>query len=377
MAKIVRLKAKVKAPEAVTKQEEINEELFNNEIPGEDLVEDAPVEKKKKAAKPEEETPEDKLVTSMQDTLDNMKLSKRVFKKVPLDDSTDYIRHLVSFYYMMQDNRIKINNQSSSIERRKESEEDENLNDLDSVMMQFFTGQMEEVEENLKVFLDVWTDRHPIGKWLKSITGIGPVIAAGLIARFDVTKSQTAGGFWSYIGWASGGPNRKTRKRGQKLDYSPETRTLVWKAGSSFRMQNSRANCYYGKLYLQKKADYIAKNNAGGFAENAAYELSSKKFDMSTKTYQAYSSGKLTDAHIDAMALRYAAKIFVSHLFDVMFMWQYGEMPPKPYAMVHLNGHTHYLIPQNIELMIEPLTKKFPHVNWREAIVNHYHHSID
>ena len=311
------------------------------------------------------------LEEAMNNSIKGMKLSKRAFRNQPIDMSTGYIRHLVTSYYTLQGDRIKISNQSGAIERSQEEGEEKNI------IMQYFTEQLKQTEENVQVFLDVWTDRHPVGKWLKSITGIGPVIAAGLIARFDVRKTQTAGGFWSYIGWCEGGLNRKSRKRGEKIDYSPESRTLVWKAGSSFRMQSTRANCYYGKLYLEKKAQYIEKNNAGGFAENAANELKMKKFDKSTVTFKAYSEGKLPDAHIDAMAIRYSAKMFLSHLFDVMYMYEYGEMPPVPYSIIYVDGHAHLLPPDNIELMIPALNEKYPDKDWRKIIADHYKKPVE
>lgn len=48
--------------------------------------------------------------------------------------------------------------------------------------------------------LDKYTDSVPIGRWLKSISGIGPTMAAKLIYYFDITKAEHYNQFHSYAG---------------------------------------------------------------------------------------------------------------------------------------------------------------------------------
>ena len=301
----------------------------------------------------------------LKESLTSMKLSKKAFKGVDIDINTvSSIKKMVSFYYMIQDNRVRVSNQKYALDQEEDGGND--------IFMAFFKDQMCQTENNIATFLDVWTNRNPIGKWAKSNTGIGPVIAAGLVARFDVKKTQTAGGFWAYAGIAKGMDERAERKRGEVAKYSPETKVHVWKASSSFKMQSTRDNCYYGKLYREKKAEYLARNDDGGFRKNAEYELSVKKIGTDTDAYKAYIEGKLPLAHIDAMAMRYAGKIFISHLFDVMYMYEYGEMPPVPYPIAYINGHTHILHPQNLEVILPYLKVKFPDKDWKSMINNHY-----
>jgi hypothetical protein len=57
-----------------------------------------------------------------------------------------------------------------------------------------------ELENQIKVILDAYTRNHPVGTWLQSITGIGPVISAGLLANIDITMAPTAGHIWSFAG---------------------------------------------------------------------------------------------------------------------------------------------------------------------------------
>lgn len=288
----------------------------------------------------------------------SMKLSKRVFRGAEWDlDETGFIRDLVNSYYTIQGNRIKVSNQKSALDRVSKS----------NAIMDYFTNQLKASEENIQTFLDAWTDAHPIGVWLKAQYGIGPVIAAGIIAYFDVTKTKTAGGFWKYVGWDG---ESKPRKKGEKLSYNPKARVLVWKAGHSFRMGYKKESCFYGQLYAAKKAEYIERNESGGFAENAKTALASKKFDSSGPAFKTYSEGKLTDAHIDAMALRFASKMFMSHVFDVMYMYEYGELPPVPYVKQHL-GHVHIDHAQHLDVIKPYLEERWPDRDWNMLLVTY------
>ena len=48
--------------------------------------------------------------------------------------------------------------------------------------------------------MKAYVEKQPIGQWLLSVTGIGEVISAGLIANLDIRKAKTAGAFWRFCG---------------------------------------------------------------------------------------------------------------------------------------------------------------------------------
>lgn len=101
---------------------------------------------------------------------------------------------------------------------------------------------------------------------------------------------------------------------------------------------------YYGELYRQRKAYETEKNERGDYAAEAAKQLSMKKFkkDNAIKTLQ---SGKLTKLHIDRRARRWACKIFLSHIFDAMYIDKYGETPEKP-PVFSLYDHVDWIAPE-------------------------------
>ena len=104
--------------------------------------------------------------------------------------TVDQARFLVDTYYQVQDARIRATAQVRSL---VSSEEPHSLLD--------WVGDVnEEMEKNIKKALNVYAKHHPLGQWAMSITGIGPVIAAGLLAHIDINKAPTVGHIWRFAG---------------------------------------------------------------------------------------------------------------------------------------------------------------------------------
>lgn len=63
------------------------------------------------------------------------------------------------------------------------------------------TGPMKEAEKFCADQMAAWVKTHPIWEsWLGQIRGIGPVLAAGLLASIDFEKSGTISQLWAYMG---------------------------------------------------------------------------------------------------------------------------------------------------------------------------------
>lgn len=103
----------------------------------------------------------------------------------------DEVRTLVDYYYIIQENRKAANNQISQLEKTGEPH----------ALLRYVHKQADVLESQIKGAMDLWTDEHPVAGVIKEhVFGIGPVIAAGLVAHFDIHKAKTAGGFWRYAG---------------------------------------------------------------------------------------------------------------------------------------------------------------------------------
>jgi hypothetical protein len=261
-------------------------------------------------------------------TIDPVQRLTRDMNKAAAKLSDDEARYLVDYYYICQDDRKRANNQTRALSESGEP----------NAVVSWLAVQSETLESQIKRALDTYTDEHPIGRWLKSNYGIGPVIAAGLLAHIDITRAVTAGHIWRYAGLD---PTQKWEK-GQKRPWNAQLKTLCWKVGQSFMKFSNAEECHYGRIYRERKQYELERNEAGGNAQTAAEAVT--RVSKSTDAYKAYSIGKLPPAQIDARARRYAVKLFLSHLHEVWYRYEHGTNPPKPYVLEH-GGHAHYIPP--------------------------------
>ena len=142
------------------------------------------------------------------------------------------------------------------------------------------------------------------------------------------------------------GNGRRTYDRLSKFlnmpPYLKELKVLCFKIEDSFAKQISRGSLY-GKLYKQRKEYELAKNERGDYKEQA-YELAKKTTKKDLKKFYL-EEGKLTNKHIDRRARRWACKIFISHLFDAMYIDKFGKTPDLP-AVFDMGGHLDFIAPE-------------------------------
>ena len=256
------------------------------------------------------------------------KLTKDL-KRAAVTLSDDEARFLVDQYYMSQENRKRASNQCRSL---AESGEPNSL-------LRHLADQNEALEGQIKRALGAYVENHPVGKWMASVYGIGPVLSAGLLAHIDINKAPTAGHIWAYAGLD---PTKKWEK-GQKRPWNAQLKTLCWLIGQSFMKFSKREECLYGHKYAEKKEYYRSKNEAGEYRDEAL--MRKDTVGKNTDAYKYYSEGKLPPAQIDARARRWVVKLFLSHLHEVWYIHAFGTKPPAPYPIAIL-GHAHKIEPQ-------------------------------
>lgn len=351
--------------------------------------------------KKEEITPEEKLNETLEINQEYEKLiiESVSAKKTKLETieavNKQQIKTMVKLYYETQNLRIIANGTVNSAKKNGDEEKIINAFLLD-------VEDYHIIEKNISNQLEAICRSQEVGRWLLKICGIGPVLAAGLLAYFDVTKTSYASGFISYAGlndnnrpWLGKDKSKeilddlmkehesdeitdeimyeysaitqwgyntfrdsaynskkktwsKTEiiKTASKIPYNKELKSLLWKVGQSFIYQKNRPQSVYGKL-LKERLDYEIKNNENGvYADYAAKMLDTYNFGKETEAYKAYAQGKLPPAHINARAIRWVEKILVSHLFEEMYRVEYDDVPPRYYALEHLEGHHRNIDPE-------------------------------
>lgn len=246
--------------------------------------------------------------------------------------SADEARYLVDAYYIMQEDRKRANNQVYAVTNASDKQHVVSENRV----IQWLATQAETVEAQIKRALDKYTEKHQMGSWMREIVGIGPVISAGLLAHINIEKAPTVGHIWRFAGLD---PTVKWEK-GQRRPWNAGLKTLCWKAGQSFMKLSGREDCYYGRIYRERKAFEIARNERGENAELAA--VLAKKVGKATEAIKHLSEDRLPPGQIDARARRYAVKLFLSHMHGEWYRRHYGTEPPLPYPIAIL-GHAHMI----------------------------------
>lgn len=293
---------------------------------------------------------------------------RRDLKAAATTMSAEQARFYVDYYYSIQDFRIQAGNQKKAAVKAKEPVE----------MLTYTEDTQRELEESLKGALGAYARSQVPGRWALSICGIGPVLAAGLLAHVDIERSRTSGDLWSFAGL---NPDAKWEK-GEKRPWNAKLKVLCWKIGESFVKVQSLDSDVYGKVYARRKELEIERNLAGTFADQARVSLETVRFGADTDAriwYEGRLSAEeaklvlsavaserlgiakklagepgsgvamLPPARIHLRSTRYAVKLFLSHFHHVSWENRFGEPPVKPYIFDRPDfpQHVHFVAPPN------------------------------
>lgn len=269
----------------------------------------------------------------------------------------DEARYLVDSYYQMQDNRLRASGQIRA------------QHDEPHRVLTWLEENASSLEKQIAAALGAYAKSQPMGQWAMNVVGIGPVIAAGLLAHIDIAKVETAGDIWSFAGY---NPDMVWDK-GQKRPFNAKLKVVCWKAWQSWLKLKNNDDCYYAKVLFTRR-DYEWKRNlAGGNGEACAKALQRNigKTTNARAWYEGRVSPKwarevldsckpfpqtlpacpdgegvpmLPPAQILSRSGRYAVKLFLAHWFEVAYRKHHGKEPPLPYPIAHL-GHAHRILP--------------------------------
>lgn len=326
-----------------------------------------------------------------------MSLSRDLKKEIRSIDhiSTNEMKFLVQEFYQFQDIRKSAENQIRSIQQGFDTGATTTVKTLDYV-----SKNAQITENGIKNIIQTICESDEVGRWLMSTKYIGPVLAGGCLAYFDVTNKQYASQFISYAGlndnnrpWLgrekskviveniignskeitddmiteisvqtqwnfaylqSKAYNEEKGKWSKealinacaKIPYNKDLKVLVWKIASSFQWGCNDPESVYGRLFSERRILETAKNEKGDYADQAAKKLETTNIGKDTDAYKAYSQGMLPKKHIENRAKRWVSKIFVSHLFEEMYRVKNDAIPPRYYSLEHCEGHHDIIAPE-------------------------------
>jgi hypothetical protein len=309
------------------------------------------------------------------------------------------IRTLVSLFYQVQEIRIATREQLRSIEQNRSNKDSKNK-DANVAILDYIVTNFVVLEKNINKILEMVVETRPEGRWLTQIKGIGAVLAAGLIGYLDITDKQYSSQFisyaglndnnrpwlgrekskkivndivgdaktitdemveqiaiksgWSY-GYLAGKAYDEKKKKWNKesiikacslIPYNKDLKKHMYKIGKQFLWLKNDPESLYGRLLSERIVYEMEKNENGDYADQAAKVLETKNIS-NAEHKKCYQSGKLPKSHITMRAFRYVEKIFISHLFEEMYRVANDEIPPRYYALEHLEGqHNKEILPE-------------------------------
>lgn len=274
--------------------------------------------------------------------LESVKRMTKDIQESTLLLSKKEIQFLVDSYYRQQENRIRADAQVRELYKTETPHQ----------ILAWLASQSSILEREIKKTLDVYSNSSILGLWFRSIVGIGPVIASGLIAHIDPERAKTSAAVWRFAGVD---PTSKWGK-GQKRPWNAALKVLVWHMGESFVKVSGKEKDIYGKIYMARKGLEIVRNEAGELADQAVAKLKEFNIGKGTIAYSWYKKGMLPPAHIHSRATRYAAKLCLAHFHEAAYFIHFGMLPPMPYPVTHLDDHAHFYPPPNTD-MIPGFTK--------------------
>lgn len=240
-------------------------------------------------------------------------------------------RTLVDLYYQVQEYRKRGANQ----ERIAEEESEPNA------VVAWVHDSMRRLEDNIRRALGEFAGAYRVGQWMQSLTGIGPVISAGLLSHIDIRKAPTVGHIWRFAGLDP----TVTWEKGKKRPWNADLKRLCWIAGDCFVKFSNHPKQYYGTIYNERKAWETARNERCEYRGQAEQSLAVKRFGAETEARKHYEAGQLPPARLHMRALRYSVKLFLSHLHHVMYWDFYDAPPPVPYSFEHAAGDHRHFVP--------------------------------
>lgn len=208
----------------------------------------------------------------------------------------------------IQKARIQFSNRLSAIERGADISSEAQAKIIERWLYRFDELESELDRDIKEVVID-----HVMYKQLTCVKGIGPMMAAKLLALIEIDRCSTISALWRYAGLAVINGKAERPVKGERLHYSKRMKSLLYNiAGQMLKAQSP-----YVDIYYEWKEHY--KLNRSDWTKN----------------------------HCHLAAIRKMNRIFLEHLWR---RWRMVEGLPAPEAWVFsVDGHTHehYMKPEH------------------------------
>jgi hypothetical protein len=150
----------------------------------------------------------------------------------------------------------------------------------------------------------------PVYPYLQAVKGVGPLMAAKLLAFIDFSRAPTVSALWRFCGYAAIDGKAERPRPGERLHYCRRLKTTCFLLGT----QLLRARSPYARIYYKAREQY------------------------------ALERPQWTKGHRHLAAMRKMVKVFLAHLWFVG-RTLYG-LPTEPPYIIGRDGHSHEYRPE-------------------------------
>lgn len=218
----------------------------------------------------------------------------------------DSVRALVDLRdRTLQKSRIAFGNRVSAIDRGTDQ-----VSDAAQAIIKKWADRFDELEDEADKDIAKLVKHEPIVRELTALKGIGPLLAAKIVAMIDIGRADSVSALWRYAGYGVTDGQRDRPVAGQQRCYNARLKTTLYLVAGSF---------------LKCSSPY-----------RAVYD--------SSRAYYEANRPDWTKAHQHAAAMRRMIKLFLSHLY-VRWRTLAGLPIRAPYVQERL-GHTHMQTPE-------------------------------
>lgn len=214
----------------------------------------------------------------------------------------------------IQKTRIQFSNRVSAIEKGNDSDKQ-----IDVVRK--WKKTFKEHEKELDKDIAKSVKEYPIFEYVVKIRGIGPMLAARMIAMIDIKRAVHMSCLWRYAGHSvdTETGKRERNKKGEKSHDNKRLKSTMYNVAISLLKSKS----HYSQVYYNAKHYYEQGRNANSpFILDKAKEMVGKTVKSRGKNkklenveeaaeYLAWSKG-----HIHMASLSKMIKIFLCHLWE-------------------------------------------------------------
>jgi hypothetical protein len=276
--------------------------------------------------------------------------------------SAPEVRHAIKLFHVFQRERIAL----SHYVRQKGASEG---------LIRLLNSLYELEKRAIRVAADS-VKHEPVYKWLVSVKGVGPSLAAQLMGLAPADRFPHPGHLFSYAGLTP----EKGNREGQDHRYNRRLKALAYKLAKSqvmvdgdYRPWYERRKMYEWKKNLEGRNAEVALQSARQYGKDTtAYLWASGKMDP--RKVALWLTGQLEvknpqrpvelvaeddrglpmipPSHVEARALRWLAKLILDHYWQVAYYYRTGQVW-VPYAIAHL-GHVDRIDPVEAPWLIRP-----------------------